>query len=55
MMISNTIDLCYRYYSAEPDPRVRMEYGEILRSLLEEEKEMLQKQINGPEIPLVMK
>lgn len=51
-MGKKSIDLCYRYYSTEPDPRVRLEYCRIMQALLEEEAVELQRQLDGPNVPM---
>ena len=54
-MSDKTRDRCYQSYRSEPDIRFRLELNELLQSMLEDEANELRKQINGPDVPLVMK
>lgn len=54
-MSDKTRDRCYQSYRSEPDIRFRLELNRLLQSMLEDEANELQKKMNGPEIPLVMK
>lgn len=53
MASDKTRDLCYQYFRSEPDIRVRLEYCHILQSMLEDEAAELQRQLDGPKLPLM--